>query len=188
MFMKKSLNYLLIISIICLALTTVLCFSSIIFNEFNLFPFTSEVAENFNNAGSDNPGAGWYLLFAGGIALLGDFAIGLVLVFSLIFVPFIMNAFVLIIQCVARLFQIGVEKNWKGTVGKVLTVISIITQILLSIVLLINLISNIPVSKILLLLAFAINVTSVVLFIREFIKMNKYKKEVIETTTNTVLQ
>lgn len=178
--MKKSLNFLLILSIICLALISVLCFSSIVFNEFN-FPFTNEVAENFNNMEEGNPGSGWYLLFAGGVALLGDFTILFFFVFLLIFVPFVMNFLIVIIQGVARLFQIGLEKKWKNIVGKVLTVISIIIEILLCIILLFIFISNVQVSKILLFLALTLNITTVVLFIREFINMNKVNVMIAET-------
>ena len=169
--MKKSLNYLLILSVICLALTSVLCFSSIIFSDFNLFPVSSEVVENVNNAGEGNPGAGWYLLIVGGIGLGADLAMGFILIFILLFIPFFMNIFIIASQGIARLFQIGLEKNWKNTVSKVFTVISIIIQTLLCLLLLLILLTNLEISKILLFLALALNITSIVIFIKEFTKM-----------------
>jgi len=138
--------------------------------------------ENVNNAGEGNPGAGWYLLIVGGIGLGADLAMGFILIFILIFIPFFMNIFIVVSQGIARLFQIGLEKNWKNIVSKVFTVISILIQVLLCLLLLLILLTNLEISKILLFLALALNVTSVVLFIKEFIKMNR-----VDINSNSVI-
>ncbi|MBQ7137049.1 MAG: hypothetical protein IJO43_03650 [Bacilli bacterium] len=169
--MKKRLNFLLILSIIFLVVTIVLGFLAIRFDGFN-FPFLSKMSETFNNMEND-PGAGWYLIFAGGAAILGDLALGLLLVWYIIFVPFIMNLLIIILQGIARLFQIGVEKDWKKIVSKVLTVLSIIIRILLCLLLLFISLLGFQVSQIILFILLAANIACVVLFIKEYIKMGK---------------
>ena len=182
--MKKSLSFLLYLSMACLVLTAVLNFTSFVFDDFNLFPITNEVVENFNEM-EDNPSSGWYLILAGGGALLADFTIGIALVFILVFIPIMMNLLIIVFQIIARLFQIGAEKKWKNIVSKVFTVFSIIVQVQLCILLFFAVISEIQISKILLFISLAINITSVFFYSREFRKMNQ--KNIIENTTNNIL-
>jgi len=171
--MKKRVNFLLILSIVCLTLTTVLCFFSVIFEDFN-FPATSIVMDNVNNASENDPGVGWYFLLAGSTALTIDILSGFAIIILLVFLPISISLLVVILQTLARLFQIGNNKKWKDITGQILSIISIIIQILLCNVLVFNLLSNFSVSKILLFLALFINITSIVLFIRQLLL--SYKK------------
>jgi len=176
--MKKSLNFLLILSIIVLVLTLVINVSSIVFNDFDLFPMTSEIVENVENSESGDPGAGWLLLFTP-FSIVGDFALAALLLVCVVIFPLWCCGIMIILQAAARLFQIGQEKKWKDIIGKVLTVISIITQVVLCIVLAFCLICNLDISKLLLFVSIIIHITSVVLFIKEFIKMNKTNIQVV---------
>ena len=72
--MKKNLLKLLVIAILCAIITLFFCFCSIKYNSsFTSFTTTEQVINEVNE-GIDSPGAGWYLLFAGGTAVAIDFA------------------------------------------------------------------------------------------------------------------
>lgn len=178
--MKKSLTKLLIIAIICLIISGL--FIRLSMNEFT-FTFTEQVKEEFNEMDKDNPGAGWYLLIVGGTAFTTD----LFLAFAyaiLLGVPLLTLIIIVLLQIIARLMQIGEKKKWKDTTSKVFTSISIVVQILLCVYLLFIMICGFMINKLLLALVLALNITSVVLFIKELRKVKKNntenKTEVIE--------
>ena len=174
--MKKSFTKLLVISMICAILSFALCIFSIKTNNFN-FSTTKEVVNDVNEMGSDNPGAGWYFLWAGGTAAMVDMAIGFAYLFLIILIPGFMLFIIIVSQCIARLVQIGEEKNWKNITSKVFTYISMTLQFLLVLVLIFDLVSNLSVNKILLVLALTLNISSIVLFIKELLKIKKVTAE-----------
>lgn len=175
--MKKSYTKLLIIAIICLILTYVF-FSLVMKIEFT---YTEQVGEQLNEMGTDNPGAGWFLLFGGGTALAADFLTALAYVIIL-GIPLLILFFISISQIIARLVQIGEEKKGKNTTSKVFTIVSIVLQIVLCTYLLFIIICEFKINKILLSLALILNVSSVVLFIKELRKMKRIntKVEIVE--------
>ena len=173
--MKKSLNFLLVLSVICFGLTLILNVCSITFNEFD-FKITNGIIESVNDS-KGTPGSGEYFLIFGTLGILADLGLAFVILFLILGIPFFINGGIMLLQGIARIFQIGIEKNWKNIFSKILTIISIIMQIFLCILFLFCLISNLNISKILLFLSFAINVVSVVLFIKEFIKISKTNKQ-----------
>ena len=80
--MKKNLLKLLVIAILCAIITLFFCFCSI---KYNSSFTTTEQVINEVNEGIDSPGAGWYLLFAGGTAVAIDFAMAIsIMIFTLI--------------------------------------------------------------------------------------------------------
>lgn len=170
--MKKTFTKLLIISIICAIISFTLCLFSVKSNSFN-FSTTNQVVDEVKEAGSDNPGAGWYLLLAGGTAAMADIAIGFAMIFLVLLIPGFMLFIIVISQGISRLVQIGEEKNWKNTTSKVFTYISIVLQILLVFVYIFNLLSNLNFNKFLLGLALTLNVASIVVFIKELPKIKK---------------
>lgn len=171
--MKKSYTKLLIIAIICLIGTCI--FSSLAMKVD--FAYTKQVGEEFNEMGTDNPGSGWYLLIGGGAALLADFATALAYIIIL-GIPLVILFFIVILQIIARLVQIGVEKKGKNTTSKVFTTISIVLQIILCTYQLFIIICEFEINKILLSLALILNITSVILFIKELRKMKRINTEV----------
>jgi len=171
--MKKSLTKLLIIAIICLIVTCI--FSSLAMKV--EFAYTKQVGEEFNEMGTGNPGSGWYLLIGGGTALLADFAVALLYIIIL-GIPVVILFFILVSQLVARLVQIGEEKEGKNTTSKVFTIISIVLQIILCVYQLFIIICEFEINKILLSLALILNITSVVLFIKELRNMKKLNTEI----------
>lgn len=175
--MKKSYTKLLIIAIICLIGTCI--FSSLAMQV--EFAYTKQVGEEFNEMGTDNPGSGWYLLIGGGTALLADFAITLAYIIIL-GIPVLILFLIMILQLIARLLQIGEEKKGKNTTSKVFTIISIVLQITLCTYQLFIITCQFEMNKILLSLACVLNITSVVLFIKELRKMKKINvvAEIIE--------
>lgn len=174
--MKKTFTKLLIISIICAIISFVLCMFSVKSNSFN-FSTTNQVVDEVKEAGSDNPGAGWYLLLAGGTAAMADIAIGFATIFLIILIPGFMLFFIVISQGISRLVQIGEDKKWKNTTSKVFTYISIILQIFLSFVYIFNLLSNLKFNRLLLGLALITNVANIVVAIKELIKIKKFPIE-----------
>lgn len=176
--MKKILNKLLIISIICAIISFILCFFSARSNDFD-FTTTKGVINEVNEMGSDNPGAGWYLLFAGGTAATIDFAMAIsIMIFTLI-IPGFLLFMIVVSQSIARLIQIGTEKKWKNTTSKVFTYISIVLQVLVCLSLLFNILSNLIVNKMLLVIALVLDIVCVVLFIKELSKIKKNNTEII---------
>jgi len=184
--MKKSLNFLLILSIVCLIVTLVLNYCAITFNDFG-FQLTKQVANNVSEM-NGNPGTGEYLIIFGTLGLLADLAIIFVILILLLVVPFFTCVTVIIFQIIARLFQIGEEKKWKDIVSKVFTVLSIIVETIGCIVLICILISNLEVSKFLLFVSLVANIMVLVLFIREFIEMNKLKQIPNTYSNNQIMQ
>lgn len=171
--MKKSYTKLLIIAVICLIVTCV--FSSLAIEvDFN---YTKQVGEEVNKMGIDNPASGWYLIIGGGTALLADFTILLVYI-MILGIPILTLFIIVISQLIARLVQIGEEKKGKNTTSKVFTIISIVLQIILCTYQLFIIICEFEVNKILLSLALILNITSVVLVIKELRKMKKINTQV----------
>lgn len=111
--MKKNLLKLLVIAILCAIITLFFCFCSIKYNSsFTSFTTTEQVINEVNE-GIDSPGAGWYLLFAGGTAVAIDFAMAIsIMIFTLI-IPGFLLFMIVVSQSIARLIQIGTEKNGK---------------------------------------------------------------------------
>ena len=111
--MKKNLLKLLVIAILCAIITLFFCFCSIKYNSsFTSFTTTEQVINEVNE-GIDSPGAGWYLLFAGGTAVAIDFAMAIsIMIFTLI-IPGFLLFMIVVSQSIARLIQIGTEKKWK---------------------------------------------------------------------------
>ena len=109
--MKKNLLKLLVIAILCAIITLFFCFCSI---KYNSSFTTTEQVINEVNEGIDSPGAGWYLLFAGGTAVAIDFAMAIsIMIFTLI-IPGFLLFMIVVSQSIARLIQIGTEKKWKN--------------------------------------------------------------------------
>lgn len=111
--MKKNLLKLLVIAILCAIITLFFCFCSIKYNSsFTSFTTTEQVINEVNE-GIDSPGAGWYLLFAGGTAVAIDFAMAIsIMIFTLI-IPGFLLFMIVVSPSIARLIQIGTEKNGK---------------------------------------------------------------------------
>lgn len=169
--MKKISTKLFIIAVICLIIYRIFIFLSISEIE---FPATEQFKEEYNELKQDDPGRGWFLLIGGGMALFTDAALGIIYVTIFLIPNFILIA-IAILQLVARLIQIGQQKNWKDTTSKVLTIISITLQILICIHILLIILFGIILGKILLslILVLGLNITSVVLFIKGLKKLRE---------------
>ena len=174
--MKKSYTKLLIIVLLCLIGT---CIFSCLAIEVG-FTYTEQVGKELNEMGTGNPGSGWYLLIGGGTALLADLAIALAYI-MILGIPVLILFFILISQLISRLVQIGEEKKGKNTTSKVFTIISIVLQIIICIYQLFIIICEFEINKILLSLALILNITSVILFIKELRKMKKINTQVVQT-------
>lgn len=170
--MKKVYTRLLLISIICAIISLLLCFISIKTENFD-FSLTESVVDEVNEMESDNPGGGWYFLFAGGSAMMLDFAIGFFAIFFVFFVPAILYFIIVLSQIISRIVQIGENKKWKNITSKVFTYISVIFQVILCIILLICISSNFALNKILLSVVLILNIVCVILSFRELRQINK---------------
>lgn len=164
--MKKNCNKLLIIAILCAIVSFVLCYFSAKSYELD-FAITNNAVNETLDMGSDNPGAGWYLIFAGGAGFALDFAYGITVLFFALLVPAIILSAIIFFQCIARLIQIGKYRKWKYIIGKIVTCISVTLQLMLCLLLTCLLASNLPLNKILLLITLILNVFCIILFIRK---------------------
>lgn len=108
--MKKNLLKLLVIAILCAIITLFFCFCSIKYNSsFTSFTTTEQVINEVNE-GIDSPGAGWYLLFAGGTAVAIDFAMAIsIMIFTLIIPGFLL----FMIGCFTKYCKINTNWYWK---------------------------------------------------------------------------
>ena len=160
--MKKSLTKLAIISIVCGIVLIMLCYFSIKYKP----SFGQVYDEVVNELGSDSGVVGLI-----GLPISAVTEMGIVIVFGFILlIPSAMIFIIILLQIIARLMQIGNEKNWKNITSKVLTYISMAIQIFLCIILLFYIV-NFRVNKILLTIAFIINIICIITFIMELKKI-----------------
>ena len=161
--MKKNLTKLAIISIVCGIVLIMLCYFSIKYTP----SFGQVYDEVVNELGSDS-GVGELI----GLPISAVTEMGIVIVYGFILlIPSAMIFIIILLQIIARLMQLGNEKNWKNITSKILTYISMVIQIFLSIILLFYIFSNLKVNKILLMIAFIINVICIITFIIELKKI-----------------
>ncbi len=163
--MKKNLTKLTIISIVCGIVSIMLCYFTI---KYISSPSFEESYEEVVNEIGDDSGVGKLI----GIPIAGVAKLGIVIlgVFILL-IPSAIIFIIILLQIIARLMQIGNEKKWKNTTSKILTYISMVIQIFLSIILLFYIFSNLKVNKVLLIIAFIINVICIITFIIELKKI-----------------
>ena len=168
--MKTITTKLLILTIICTILSLLLCFFSLMYHQSG-FGLTKKVANQVEESRQEGtPGTGEYLVLAGGAAVIADVATAIMYVTILLVVPSFILFIMLILQLIARLLQIGERQAKKENASRVLSYISMALQITLATLLLFPLISNF---SFMVLLAFGLNVASVVIFILELAKANK---------------
>ena len=131
---KKNLIILTILLVITLILGLIF-----IFNINSDFVMTKTIFGNMSSIDGTNPGAGEFLLislFVGGLTFLGELGLLIMTIFIYFLIPVGTNILLLIINAIARLFQIGKYKNWKNITTKVLLYFSIFLQGVLNIYLL----------------------------------------------------
>lgn len=170
--MKKSFNKLLIVSIISMILTGILCFAVIVSTDFTQFAMQ----------GLEEDSSGIDLATQESVELLQkrmcDSMIVLSYVTFVIVTPTMFSLMILVSQIFARLFQIGELKNWKYITGLVFTYLSVVTFTLMSLNMFVNIILCVSViEKVFMGIACLINVITLVLFIKELIKMDKISKK-----------
>jgi len=158
--MKKNLNKLIIISLISIFIIFILGCLAVKFSDFNLFSLTSNLFKEDKAAG--------VLLFP--VTILADLGLIIFLGFILLVIPTGTTIIIFINQCIARLFQLGKEKQWKNTTSKVFTILS--TSILIILVVTLSFVFLISLNLILLLLMSVI-IVDIVLFIKEMKLINQ---------------
>ena len=83
----------------------------------------------------DTPGSGELVLIASlisGLAFFGELAALGVIIFAYFLIPFAANMLTLVLNLIARLFQIGESREWKDVTTKALLYFSIVLQGLLN--------------------------------------------------------
>lgn len=116
--------------------------------SYNIFENGNSYINEVIGSETDNPGAGWYLLFAGGTSTLVDIASEIVVLIIILIISSIILLLITISQFIARLSQIGNEKKWKNSTSKIFIYITIVLQVLLFFVLISNLLSNLNFNRI----------------------------------------
>jgi len=137
--LKRINKNFIIISAIVLSLTLILGLI-FIFNMNSDFVITKTIlGEMTSSIDGNNPGAGGLLilsLFVSGLTFLGEIALLIIVAFMFFIIPVGANIVLLIINTIARLFQIGEYRNWKNITTKVLLYLSTILQGILNVYLL----------------------------------------------------
>ena len=118
-------------SLIVLAITLIM--GIVFISNTNLdFMMTRTVwADMTEGIDGDTPGGGELFLisaFVSGLTLVGELTLVLIIIVAYLVIPVLGNAFILINNLIARLFQVGQCKKWKNTVTKILLYISIVLQ------------------------------------------------------------
>ena len=173
--MKKIFSKLLIIEVSCLIITVLLCIFSI-YNIGNVQnSVTGEIIEQ--EVDTNSPASGWFLLGGLGIGAVADIGHAIMIGFAVLIIPGFLLLITAILQIIARLMQIGIEKHWKNITSKVLTYISIVLKFLVCFVLLFDVLSNLMIRKFVLVVALVLNIVFIVLFIKELSKIKKVIKK-----------
>ncbi len=168
--MKKSLIKLAIISIICGIISIMICYFSI-----KYAPSFGQVYDEVVNELESDSGVGELI----GLPISAVTEMGIIIVYGFILlIPSAILFIITILQIIVGLIQIGNEKSWKNTTSKILTYISMAIQIFLSIILLFYIFSNLKANKILLMIAFIINIICIITFIIELKKMKSLTTKV----------
>ena len=137
--LKRINKNFIIISAIVLSLTLVLGLI-FIFNMNSDFVITKTILGDMTSSiDGNNPGSGEFFmvsLFVSGLTFLGELGLLIIVAFMFFIIPVGANIVLLIINTIARLFQIGEYRNWKNITTKVLLYLSTILQGILNVYLL----------------------------------------------------
>ena len=173
--MKKILTKLLITSILCAIISSALCFFSIPSSNSKTSRTNQKLNEILSEDDIDDVEGYSYILEISG-SILADVAEGLVYAFILL-IPSAILFIIIISQVISRLVQIGDEKNWKNTLSKVFTYISVVLQGILCITLVLYMLSSLNLNRVLLFLNLILNIGCIVFFIKELAKIKKVSIE-----------
>ena len=177
--MKKTFTKLFVMTLLAAVITIILSFLAIKFNDsYNPLGNAEKVYNVVQEAGADTPGAGEYLLIGGTAALIADFSVAIYCMLTLIIIPVFAFLIMLVLQIIARLFQIGAQERWKCITSKILTYIAIVLQILLFLVYILNIFSNIAANRLILLVALVLYTAYVILSIKNIRKVKTPEKVV----------
>ena len=151
---------------------------SAISEDTSYFAQTKKVSEEVEKMKDNNfPGGGEYLLIGGGSAVFIDFMYFAMSMIFVIVVPCGILFVIIILQFIARLVQIGIEKKGKDIASKIFTGISIFLDIGLGYILICDIFI---LKKNILLAVLTIDAFCLITFVNELSKMNRLKKSNIE--------
>ena len=175
--MKKTINITLIIMFIAIILVGIVGVLSV--NKlFSAINFNNNVTSQIiSSADSNNPGAGEYVLVAGGLMALfeGVGVIGMILYISFLFIilPILWQFAIFILLLISRLLISG--RNWQNRIkaSYVLFLISLIVQI---IPILFYGVYLVIFKSIILLLPLLLSIVLSLIMLSQFLKINKERK------------
>lgn len=190
--MKKIFTKILIISIICLLASMIMCYFSAIF--IGTTAMENDVEKSIYRQKLDILNAEWKMPSSGNAIKLHSYILTIpilaletgfetfengILIFMLIAViPIIILGIITILQIIARSIQIGKEQEWKNLTSRMITIISIIIQIMLCLEIVISIIvvaKKTIIGILALMLILCLNVLVVEKVISELIKEKNYK-------------
>lgn len=190
--MKKIFTKILIISIICLLASMIMCYFSAIF--IGTTAMENDVEKSIYRQKLDILNAEWKIPSSGNAIELHSYILTIpilaletgfetfengILIFMLIAViPIIILGIITILQIIARSIQIGKEQEWKNLTSRMITIISIIIQIMLCLEIVISIIvvaKKTIIGILALMLILCLNVLVVEKIISELIKEKNYK-------------
>ena len=180
---KKSNTKIIIMTIIALVSTFALGLI-FIFNANSEFIATKTVwGTMIEGVDGDTPGSGELVIIASiisGFAFLGELTAFFITISAFFGIPVLANSLILIVNFIARLFQIGETKEWKDVTTKVWLYFSIVLQGLLNVYILFLCFTGYGLVYLLIYLMLIINVFA---FIKNILSMRKSK---IQIQTNVI--
>lgn len=174
---NKSNKKIIIMTIIALVLTLALGLI-FLFNINSDFVATKTVWGTMTEGvDGDTPGSGELVIIASiisGFAFLGELTAFFIIILAYLGIPVFVNALILLINFIARLFQIGDSKEWKDVTTKALLYFSIVLQGLLNLYILFLCFTGYGLAYIAIYLMLIINVFA---FIKNILSMKKSKTQ-----------
>lgn len=188
--MKKIFTNILIITIICAIISSILCYISLRYYGIGseksesvqtLQKLNNQLQNELENGGvSDVTGYG-YLIAMPALSLVSTGEAIMQFIFVIV-VPMFIEIILVLLQIVARLVQIGQDRKWKSTISKTVCIIAVILQIMLCVELLlaISIVNKAVLSMAVLTIVIIINIIGIIKIIR---KLQKCKNNIVDNTT-----
>jgi hypothetical protein len=126
----------------------------------------------------DTPGSGELVLIASlisGLTFLGELTAIVIIIFAYFLIPFAANALIMVFNLIARLFQIGKNKEWKDVTTKALLIFAIVLQGILNLYILFLCFTGYGLAYIAVYLMLIINVFA---FVKNIVNLRKSNNQI----------
>lgn len=172
--MRKHFLRLLVISVLSAILSFVLCLTSLYTYESE--SRTEKLLDEIQAEDEIDDVEGYGYIMEGTVSVLADIGEAIAIFIMLILIPGVGVLLIVLTQIISGVMQIGTQKPWKVMTAKVCTYISMGMEFIFTLYIGLNMFSNLSVNKIILLIAFILNLVCSVVFIIEVRNIRKMEK------------